>query len=43
VLRRQGKTWYARGETTAANGISLTDTETPIARFIVEKTTAIPE
>jgi hypothetical protein len=43
VLRRQGKTWYTRGETTAANGASLIDTETPIARFIVEKTTTIPE
>jgi hypothetical protein len=43
VLRRQGKTWYTRGDATAANGVSLIDTETPIARFIVEKTTAIPE
>jgi hypothetical protein len=43
VLRRQGKTWYARGETTATDGISLVHTDTAIARFIVEKTTAIPE
>jgi hypothetical protein len=43
VLRRQGKTWYTRGETTAANGASLIDTATPIARFIVEKSTTIPE
>jgi hypothetical protein len=43
VLRRQGNTWYTRGETTAANGASLIDTETPIAKFIVEKTTTIPE
>jgi hypothetical protein len=43
VLRRQGKTWYARGETTATDGISLIDSDTAIARFIVEKTTAIPE
>lgn len=43
VLRRQGKTWYTRGQTTASNGTSLIDTETSIARFIVEKTTAIPE
>ncbi len=43
VLRRQGKTWYARGETTATDGTSLIHTDTAIARFIVEKTTAIPE
>ena len=43
VLRRQGKTWYARGETTATDGTSLVHTDTAIARFIVEKTTAIPE
>jgi hypothetical protein len=43
VLRRQGKTWYSRGETTATNGVSLTDSNTAIAKFIAEKTTAIPE
>jgi hypothetical protein len=43
MLRRQGNTWYARGETTATNGTSLVHTDTAIARFIVEKTTAIPE
>jgi hypothetical protein len=43
ILRRQGKTWHARGETTATDGVSLIDSDTAIARFIVEKTTAIPE
>jgi hypothetical protein len=43
VLRRQGKTWHSRGETTATNGVSLIDSDTTIAKFIVEKTTAIPE
>jgi hypothetical protein len=43
VLRRQGKTWHSRGETTATDGVSLIDADTAIARFIVEKTTAIPE
>jgi hypothetical protein len=43
VLRRQGKTWYSRGETTATNGVSLIDSDTAIAKFIVEKTTTIPE
>ena len=43
VLRRQGKTWYARGETTATDGVSLIYSDTAIARFIVEKTSTIPE
>jgi hypothetical protein len=43
VLRRQGKTWYSRGETTATDGASLINSDTAIARFIVEKTTSIPE
>jgi len=43
VLRRQGKTWYGRGETTATDGVSLLYSDTAIARFIAEKTTAIPE
>jgi hypothetical protein len=43
VLRRQGKTWYSRGETTATDGVSLLYSDTAIARFIAEKTTAIPE
>ena len=43
VLRRQGRTWYARGENTASDGTSLIDSGTSIARFIVEKTTSIPE
>ena len=43
VLRRQGRTWYNRGTTTAADGASLIDADTAIARFIVAKTTSIPE
>jgi hypothetical protein len=43
VLQRQGKTWYARGSTTATDGVSLVHTDTAIARFIVEKTSTIPE
>jgi hypothetical protein len=43
VLRRQGKIWHARGTTTATDGVSLIDSDTAIARFIVEKTTSIPE
>jgi hypothetical protein len=43
VLRRLGQTWYTRGDTTAADGVSLIDSVTSVARFIVEKTTDIPE
>jgi hypothetical protein len=43
VLRRQGKTWYERGDITASKGIPLPDNNTAIARFISEKTTALPE
>jgi hypothetical protein len=43
VIRRLGQTWHARGNLTAADGVSLIDTATPIAKFIVEKTTTIPE
>jgi hypothetical protein len=43
VLQRQGKTWYARGSTTATDGVSLIYSDTAIARFIVEKTSTIPE
>jgi hypothetical protein len=43
VLRRLGQTWYTRGNNTAADGVGLIDSLTPVARFIVEKTTDIPE
>jgi hypothetical protein len=43
VLRRLGQTWYERGDITASKGIPLPDNNTTIARFISEKTTALPE
>ena len=43
VVKRVGKTWYDRGLTTATSGITLLDNATPIAKFIAEKTTSIPE
>ncbi len=43
VIRRTGKVWYERGETTASNGVSLTETNTPIATFIAKRTTKLPE
>ena len=43
LIRRQGKTWYDRGETTASNGVTLLENGSPIAKFIAQKSTSIPE
>ena len=43
IIRRTGRTWYERGETTASKGISLLENNTPIAKFIAQKTTSLPE
>jgi len=42
VIKRIGKTWYDRGQTTASNGQTLLDNTNSIARFIAEKTTLLP-
>jgi hypothetical protein len=43
VVRRLGRIWYERGETTASKGTSLLSNNTPIASFIAAKTTELPE
>lgn len=43
VLRKQGKTWYDRGATTATSGQTFAENQTAIAKFIVEKSTTTPE
>ena len=43
VIRKLGRTWYDRGENTVTRGVTLLENTTPIARFIAEKTTKIPE
>jgi hypothetical protein len=43
VIRKIGKTWYDRGETTASDGVTLLDNGTAIAKFIAQKTTSLPE
>jgi hypothetical protein len=43
VVKRLGKTWYDRGVTTATSGVTLLENATPIAKFIAEKTTSLPE
>jgi hypothetical protein len=43
VIKRTGRIWYERGEDTASKGISLLENNTPVARFIAQKTTNLPE
>jgi hypothetical protein len=43
VVKRVGKTWYDRGLTTATSGITLLENVSPIAKFIAETTTSLPE
>jgi hypothetical protein len=43
VIRRTGKIWYDRGETTASAGESLLENATPMAEFIAKRTTKLPE
>jgi hypothetical protein len=43
VIRRTGKVWYNRGETTASAGESLLENTTPMAEFIAARTTKLPE
>jgi hypothetical protein len=43
VLRRTGNIWYDRGQTTASLGKTLKSNNTAIAKFILQKTTIIPE
>jgi hypothetical protein len=43
VIRKTGKTWYDRGESTASSGVTLLDNATAIAKFIAQKTTSLPE
>jgi len=43
LIRRTGKTWYDRSETSASSGVTLLNNNTPVAKFIAQKTTSIPE
>lgn len=43
VIRRSGRTWYERGDTTASKGVTLLQNNTPIAKFIAQKSTSLPE
>jgi hypothetical protein len=43
VIKRTGKVWYDRGETTASRGVTLLENSTAIAAFIAQKSTSLPE
>jgi hypothetical protein len=43
VIRKTGRIWYDRAETTASKGITLLDNVNPIAKFIDQKSTELPE
>lgn len=43
MIRRVGKIWYDRAETTASLGLPFHKNNNPIVNFILQKTTDIPE
>ena len=43
ILRRVGNTWYDRGDTTATSGLTLMKNESPVIRFLTQKSTELPE
>jgi hypothetical protein len=43
IIKRTGRIWYERGETTASNGVTLLENNTAIANFIAQKSTSLPE
>jgi hypothetical protein len=42
IIRKVGKLWYDRGNTTATTGVSLLDNNTAIAKFIDKKPSELP-
>ena len=43
IIRKIGKLWYQRGETTASSGKTMFENDTPVINFIAQKTTELPE
>jgi len=43
IIRKVGRIWYDRAETTASTGITLLDNDNAIAKFIDQKPTELPE
>ena len=42
ILRRIGKVWLEKGETTASKGVTMLDNDTVIVKFIEQKSTLLP-
>jgi hypothetical protein len=42
ILRRTGKVWLEKGETTASKGVTMLDNDTVIVNFIEQKSTLLP-
>ena len=43
IIRRTGRTWYDRGNTTVSDGVSLSEATTAVARFLQNSSTELPE
>ncbi len=43
IVRKIGRLWYDKGETTATTGVSLLSNNTPIAKFISAGSSELPE
>ena len=43
IIKKQGYTWYNKGEATASAGISLLQNNTDIAKFLRQKSSELPE
>jgi hypothetical protein len=43
IIKRTGKSWYDRGDTTTTSGVTLFDNTSAIAKFIAARTTKLPE
>jgi len=43
IIRKSGRLWYERSLETASKGIDLLQNNTPVARFIEQKSTDLPE
>jgi len=43
IIRRSGKIWYERGNTTASKGVTLLENNTAISNFIAQRTSKLPE
>jgi len=43
VIRKQGRVWYERGQASASKGVTLLSNATPVADFITNMGTELPE